>query len=610
MVEAPGVKALRVGRASPASVLQARALSIVLPESGEVLTFDDLVVEALDFGYVALHSGDGASTTSIVIVIAGEDVVGTLHHDGAVYGVHPLGDGFTAVYLYDAALINPHYGPDTDVVVPDAEPRDPESVPPHPGAGKQDRGDVIDLLVVYTARAKRNVGNVNAALAQYLLESNMMLRNSGVFTRWRLAHSYETSYVEHPDSYQNLERLRRPDDGFLDEALELRDQHRADIVVLLYAENRGYCHGRAYRPNHSYGYHVNWAFGVVGVGVSCSAAAAASVFSHEVAHVQGAGHNPEEMMYAEGRYPYGHGLCNVRARWRTVMAYNTNARCPRIIPYFSNPKVRYRGLATGDPERRDNARVLNETAFTVANFRPRVESATGKTHRLPLVPGADESGIEGFVRIRNRSPVAGEVAVYARDDTGAGFGPAYFRIDAGHTGGFDSGGLEEGSPDRGLPVGIGDGTGSWRLELVTDLDIEARAYVRTTGGFVTEMHQLAQEHESIPNTYLVPFFNPASNLSIRSLLRVANPNPVLVDVELRAWDNHDDLAEGDVFFTLSAGAAIHLTSQQLEAGDEELFFGRFGDGEGKWRLEVIASHPLEVMSLLATRSGHLTNLSR
>ena len=171
---------------------------------------------------------------------------------------------------------------------------------------------MIDLLVAYTARGKRAVGNVDAALALYVLESNMKFRNSGVSTRWRLAHSYETPYREDPDSLQILERLRLPGDGFLDEAHEMRDRHRADIVVLLYAENRNVCHGRAYRPNHSQGYFSEWAFGVVGVGPSCSAAAASTVFAHEVAHVQGTGHNPEETIFAEGRYPTATD-CAIRA---------------------------------------------------------------------------------------------------------------------------------------------------------------------------------------------------------------------------------------------------------------------------------------------------------
>lgn len=124
------------------------------------------------------------------------------------------------------------------------------------------------------------------------------------------------------------------------------------------------------------------------------------------------------------------------------------------------------------------------------------------------------------------------------------------------------------------------------------------------------MHQMVREDVLAPNRYLVPFFNSASNLSILSRLRVVNPGEESVEVKIDAWDSHGEPGEGSVTFSLSAGAAVMISSQQLEPGDSDAFSGRLGDGEGKWRLEVTAGHPLEVMSLLSTRSGHLTNLSR
>ena len=45
-----GVLAVRIGRAAPAPVVQARALSIVLSESSEILFFDDLIVQAVESG--------------------------------------------------------------------------------------------------------------------------------------------------------------------------------------------------------------------------------------------------------------------------------------------------------------------------------------------------------------------------------------------------------------------------------------------------------------------------------------------------------------------------------------------------------------------------------
>ena len=233
------------------------------------------------------------------------------------------------------------------------------------------------------------------------------------------------------------------------------------------------------------------------------------------------------------------------------------------------------------------------------------------SNTLPFILSASSSGQQSFVRIRNRSEVAGVVTISAIDDEGERFGPVTLHLPARRSVGLNSEDLEKGNTGQGLSSGVGDGAGHWRLEFNTSLEIEARAYIRTAEGLLTSMYQTAREHERMKRRYVVPFFNPASNRSIRSLLRIGNPNAVCAKVRLEAWDSHDQAAEGPVEFSLPPGAAVLVSSQDLEAGDSETFTGRLGDGEGKWRFELSAGDlPLEVMSLLSTRSGHLTNLSR
>ena len=165
----------------------------------------------------------------------------------------------------------------------------------------------------------------------------------------------------------------------------------------------------------------------------------------------------------------------------------------------------------------------------------------------------------------------------------------------------------------------------WRLELKTTLDINPRAYIRTPDGFVTSMHQVAGSHpgDSIivdpQRVSYVPFFNPGSNTAIRSLLRVINPNAHEVHVEIEATDDDGNLGEAEVVtFYLAANSAMQISSQTFEAPRAQdledfhhgHFYGQFGDGTGKWALTIRSNAPIYVMSLLATDSGHLTNLSR
>ena len=608
----PAVLAVRHGRAAPAPIVHTRSVSIALPDTAETLTFKDLDVEALDSGY-GLFSRERDAPTSITLVVMGQDVIGTLRHRGALYEVRPLGGGLTAVYRYDASRLRAPEG--EDFVVPDGP--FPESAPSTRGGAPPAARDEIDVLIVYTRAAKRSVGNMDAAIALLVLETHLKYANSAITTRLRVVHAYETSIPvasedTPPNTLEDLNRLSAPDDGFLDDALEAREQFHADVVVLLYRPSSGLCGGGiAFLLSHQ-SWSAEHAFAVVGMG-GCNSVSASS-FAHEVGHLQGGAHDPESRGGEPyGPYRHGHGFCNAERGWRTVMAYNTDGRCREEIAHFSSAEVLYEGQPTGDRELRNVARVINETAHAVANFRSRTDAPARRTHRLPFVPGADTPAMIGLVRVHNRSEVDGEVEIHAVDDTGERFGPLNFPLLAGHIRGFNSHDLERGNAARGLDGGVGDGEGDWRLELATALDIEARAYIRTSEGFLTSMHQLAREHESIAGHYVVPFFNPASNTSIRSSLRVANPGPATAYVTVEAWDSDGVAASEAVEFSLGAGAALTLSAQALEAGDDaQRVTGRFGDGAGKWRLEVSSAHgqALEVMSLLRTRSGHLTNLSR
>ena len=612
----PGVLALRIGYATPEPVVHAGALSIELPGTDETLTIDDLVVEDLDSGY-ALYSGDRQSETSTTLVVMGTDVVGTIHHDGELYGVQPLGDGLTAVYRYDAARLRgpPEIVP--DFVVPDAEMKESALPPPRAPPVAQDSRDQIDVLVVYSANARRVAGNIDARIALLLVDTHRAYTNSGITTRLRVVHSYETSSIVVSDvnsnnKEQDLHRLRIRGDGYFDEVFAKRDQYAADVVILLHGQQPMYCGGGiAYLLDHSPG-DAELAFEVSGIGaLAVCRQHDGDTFAHEIGHLQGASHNPEEPGALDNPpYSYGHGFCNAAGNWRTVMAYNTGSRCQPRLLYFSNPTVLYRGTATGDASRRNVARVINETAIHVANFRQSSSQPTTTTKTLPFVPPASNVEQQGFVRIVNNSDRAGTVEITAIDDNGRRSGPVSLSLAARAAQHFNSQDLENGNPDKNLSGRAGNGTGNWRLELKTDLEIEHLAYIRTTDGFVTNMHEVAAETEADSNRYHVPFFNPGKNRNQESKLRVINPGSGSASITITGVDDSGRTPPlGSVRLTLDAGRALLLTAGHLENGHSSIT-GRLGAGTGKWRLSVSADRPIQVMSLLELPTGHLTNLSR
>ena len=248
-------------------------------------------------------------------------------------------------------------------------------------------------------------------------------------------------------------------------------------------------------------------------------------------------------------------------------------------------------------------------------------------HTLPLVLPHGTTN-QGFVRIINHSDRAGTVTVHGIDDAGKRYGPISFNLAANATKHLNSGDLEQGNAGKGLSAGLGDGEGDWRLELTTELDIEPLAYIRTSAGFLTSMHDVVQP-EYVPRTpgaddymrHQVRFFNPGRNLNQVSRLRVINLSSHNNVVRITAVDDAGQPASGgEVRLTLGPYEANTFTSQELEQGGDD-FEGSLGAAaKGKWQLIVSpeyesaverrASRPIQVMSLLWSRqSGNLANLS-
>ena len=275
-------------------------------------------------------------------------------------------------------------------------------------------------------------------------------------------------------------------------------------------------------------------------------------------------------------------------------------------------------------------RVEGGTASAAGPYELEV-SFIADSHSIPLFLSASNAMREGFARIINRDDRPGTVNIHAVDDDGWRFGPVRLSLAAGQTAHFNSDDLEMGNAAKGLSGGVGAGTGDWRLELSTDLGIEALAYVRTSDGFLTSMHEVATHKRPTYFEDMVATFNPAANRRQVSKLRLINPAPgAPATVSNSSYDNglggivrrahmpatvsisgYDDRGQpsGHVVLGLPAGGASRtLTAQALEAGGEGLQ-GRLGDGGGKWRLALAAHLPVKVMSLLESPTGHLTNLT-
>ena len=269
-----------------------------------------------------------------------------------------------------------------------------------------DAGDVIDVMVVYTAAARAWAGG-DAGIANLInlgvSETNTSYANSGVNQRIRLVHTAEVPYVESSFFSTNLSALAAGS-GALSGVPALRNAHGADLVTMLVRPSTPDACGIAFIMTN-----ISTAFQNNGFSVTDTTCVAGYTFAHELGHNMGIRH---DWFVDTGVTPfrYAHGYVNPAAgqRWRTIMAYpdlcNTlGFSCTRVL-HWANPGKRflpgcdsgrfncnqlqywfYPGAPMGVPAGTsiacplrststnqcdaDDSRALNETAFTVANFR-------------------------------------------------------------------------------------------------------------------------------------------------------------------------------------------------------------------------------------------------
>ena len=250
-------------------------------------------------------------------------------------------------------------------------------------------------------------------------------------------------------------------------------------------------------------------------------------------------------------------------------------------------------------------------AFSQAAFAQDAEP--GRQHAIGLFLPADATGQQGFIRIINNSDRSGEVKIYGVDDAGNRRGPLTLSLEALQTLHLNSNHLEQGTtPDvRPLEGSLGDGTGSWRLLLYSALDIEPLAYMRSTlpgdlNGFLTSLHDQVRKASM---NWRVSIFNPGRNNKQASKLRLINPGSESVEVTITGQDDSGAQAPGgSVRLSLGANRAMEFHARDLEEGADGLT-GSLGSGvTGKWRLNVAATGPIQVMSLMES-AGLLSNLS-
>ena len=239
-------------------------------------------------------------------------------------------------------------------------------------------------------------------------------------------------------------------------------------------------------------------------------------------------------------------------------------------------------------------------------------AAHAEQYIIPLFLAPGTSGDpQGVLRIVNDTGDAATVQVFAIADDGTRAGPATIALGASAAAEFDATELRSANAAKGLSGGLGRLSGDVRLSIDSDALIVPLAFVRSSDGALSAMHDTVRPAlaEGEPYRYEIPVFNPSTDVTRASRLRLINPGAMSAAVTIAGRDDGGAVAGGgDVTLTLPAGGARTLTARQLEAGGAGLT-GRLGAATGGWRLAVTSDRPLEVVNIVASSTGHWNNLS-
>ena len=240
----------------------------------------------------------------------------------------------------------------------------------------------IDILVAYTAAAASG-RDINGIIQLAMAELNESYDRSSVANlNAELVRSQQISFTERRDNIEGDLSILVSNST----VASLRNQYNADVVVLLTDGNYRFIDqfGRI-SPIYGVADEIRAEVGDAYAIVEADFATGRLTFTHEVGHLQGGQHHPDDfpanfdpLNSPEGdlfSYGFGHRFsdrdctlwifCN-RDYYSSAMAYTPGDY--NRIKRFSNPSITFDSQATGTSSR-NNARALRNTATTMSNFR-------------------------------------------------------------------------------------------------------------------------------------------------------------------------------------------------------------------------------------------------
>jgi hypothetical protein len=334
--------------------------------------------------------------SEVVLAVGEGTLAGTVKREnGELYEIAYQGNGTHRVRQLDPTRLPSHAHPiatprATSVGVQGATVAS-GSTTPTTSAATSTTATVVDLMVVYTPKARANAGGatgIRTKINNAVAAANQAYLNSKINMQLRLVYAAEVPYTETGNMTRTLYDLQGMYDGKMDVVHQWRDTYGADQVALVTADST-YC-GLGYQMNYLASWFESYAFSVVHDD-SRYACLSNQTLAHELGHNQGNAHDRASSsspgIYS---YSYGYRLCKAGG-FRTIMAYPCSGA--NLISYFANPSITVNGKVVGlDPKlypstSAADAWSMSSAVATVADWRPAVPvSGTSPVATAPLAP--------------------------------------------------------------------------------------------------------------------------------------------------------------------------------------------------------------------------------
>ena len=340
-----------------------RFAKVVLPLTGDkdVTLLRALPTVRTDDGFTWRGKVEETDEPAVLMLWKDGHLSGYFAYKGQGFMVESLGGEVHTLAEFDPGKLPPDHKPGTKGTIARPVKSEPR-VKPLPDAQRlalEAKQITIDIMLLYTKNAASHyIGDPSSALKLAIEQANHTFRKSGLGNiTLRLVHTQAIEFEEAGvDQFDILYQMTDGSGAFKD-VQQLRNEKRADIVGLIIDDPNG-C-GLSTRV----GAEAEEAFFVV----HHSCAVTTISIAHEIGHILGARHD-RVVDANDTPVAYAHGYVN-GAKWRTMMSYKNSCGdgCPRI-PYWSNPRIKFKGEPTGSVAN-DNARVILEQAERVSKFR-------------------------------------------------------------------------------------------------------------------------------------------------------------------------------------------------------------------------------------------------